>query len=52
MLTDQDLAARLREGGTAAARRMSWDHVVEVQEQIYFEAAARTAATNASTLAS
>ncbi|TML66813.1 MAG: glycosyltransferase [Actinobacteria bacterium] len=52
VLTDQDLAARLREGGTAAARRMSWDHVVEVQEQIYFEAAARTAATNASTLAS
>jgi glycosyltransferase involved in cell wall biosynthesis len=52
VLTDQDLAARLREGGTAAARRMSWDYVVDVQEQIYFEAAARTAATNASTLAS
>ena len=52
VVADATLAARLAEGGEAAARRMSWDHIVDVQEEIYRDAAARAAATNASTLAS
>ncbi|MFL5965569.1 MAG: glycosyltransferase [Gaiellaceae bacterium] len=52
VVSEPELAARLRAGGTAAARRMSWDHVTDVQEAIYREAASRTAVTNASTLGS
>lgn len=47
---DSELAARLRAGGRDAARRLSWEHVTDVQEHVYRELAARTAATNASTL--
>jgi glycosyltransferase involved in cell wall biosynthesis len=50
VLDDADLRARLARGGIAAARRTSWDHVTDVQEQIYREAtASRTAATKSST---
>jgi glycosyltransferase involved in cell wall biosynthesis len=50
VLTDAALRAQLRHGGPAAARRMSWDHVTDVQEAIYREAlASRTAATKLST---
>lgn len=50
VLADPELRARLAAGGRAAARRMSWRHVVELQDAIYREAvASRTAATNAST---
>jgi glycosyltransferase involved in cell wall biosynthesis len=51
VLGDEALRAQLARGGVEAARRMSWDHVADVQEAIYREvAASRTAATNASTL--
>jgi glycosyltransferase involved in cell wall biosynthesis len=49
VLTDAALRRRLAAGGVAAARRMSWEHVTDVQEQIYRDVASRTAATNAST---
>jgi glycosyltransferase involved in cell wall biosynthesis len=49
VLTDEPLRGRLSAGGIAAARRMSWDHVADVQELIYRAAASRTAWTNAST---
>jgi glycosyltransferase involved in cell wall biosynthesis len=49
VLSDAQLRQRLTEGGPAAARRMSWDHVTEVQEQIYREVASHTAATKLST---
>jgi glycosyltransferase involved in cell wall biosynthesis len=49
VLTDEPLRGRLAAGGVAAARRMSWDHVADVQERIYRAAATRTAWTNAST---
>jgi glycosyltransferase involved in cell wall biosynthesis len=49
VLADEELRARLARGGVAAARRMSWDHVTDVQEQIYREVASRTAATKLST---
>jgi glycosyltransferase involved in cell wall biosynthesis len=52
VLADPDLRAGLARGGLAAARRTSWDHVTAVQEEIYREAAARTAATKLSTDAS
>jgi glycosyltransferase involved in cell wall biosynthesis len=53
VLGDERLRADLVHGGLEAARRMSWDHVTDVQEQIYRDAvASRTAATNASTLES
>jgi glycosyltransferase involved in cell wall biosynthesis len=52
VLSDPALATQLARGGTEAAQRMSWDRVTDVQEEIYREAAARTVATNASTLAS
>lgn len=45
VLGDAALRTRLSRGGTEAARRMSWEHVVDLQEKIYREAAARTAAT-------
>lgn len=49
VLGDDDLRARLARGGPEAARRMSWDHVADLQEEIYRKAASRTAATKAST---
>jgi phosphatidylinositol alpha-mannosyltransferase len=49
VLSDSALRDRLARGGPAAARRMSWDHVTDVQEAIYREAASRTAATKFST---
>jgi glycosyltransferase involved in cell wall biosynthesis len=49
VLADGALRKRLARGGPAAARRMSWDHVTNLQEQIYREAASRTAATKFST---
>jgi glycosyltransferase involved in cell wall biosynthesis len=52
VLTDPSLRERLARGGPEAARRTSWDRVVEVQEEIYRAAASRTASTNASTDAS
>lgn len=52
VLDDDTLRARLARGGIAAAARTSWDHVADVQEEIYREVASSTAATNASTLGS
>jgi glycosyltransferase involved in cell wall biosynthesis len=49
VLVDPELRARLARGGVAAARRTSWDHVTDVQEEIYREVASRTAATKLST---
>jgi glycosyltransferase involved in cell wall biosynthesis len=49
VLSDERLRDQLARGGPAAARRMSWDHVTDVQEQIYRDTASRTAATNLST---
>lgn len=49
VLDDGDLRAGLARGGVAAAGRMSWDHVTDVQEEIYRDVAARTAATKLST---
>jgi glycosyltransferase involved in cell wall biosynthesis len=49
VLADDALRARLSRGGPTAARRMSWDHVVDVQEEIYRAVASRTAATKLST---
>jgi len=43
------LREQLSRGGPEAARRTSWDHVTEAQEEIYRAAASRTASTNAST---
>ena len=53
VLADDALRAQLGEGGIAAAKRMSWDNVVDLQEAIYREiATSRTVSTNASTLES
>jgi len=52
VLSDQRLRVQLRRGGPAAARRMSWDHIADVQESIYRSAASRTDATKPSTDAS
>jgi glycosyltransferase involved in cell wall biosynthesis len=49
VLTDEGLRQQLARGGPAAARRMSWDHVTDVQEEIYRSVASRTAATKLST---
>jgi glycosyltransferase involved in cell wall biosynthesis len=50
VLVDEELRRSLSVGGVAAARRMSWEHVTERQEEIYREAAAsRTASTKRST---
>jgi glycosyltransferase involved in cell wall biosynthesis len=49
VLTEDELRAKLVSGGPTAARRMSWDHVVDVQEEIYRGAASRTAATKFAT---
>ena len=53
VLADDELRAQLARGGVAAARRMSWDNVVDAQEAVYRAVAtSRTVATNASTLES
>jgi glycosyltransferase involved in cell wall biosynthesis len=49
VLADDALRAQLSRGGPEAARRMSWDHVAHVQEEIYCSVASRTASTNEST---
>ena len=50
LLGDEALRASLAAGGVAAARRMSWAHVTEHQEEIYRLAiASRQASSNAST---
>jgi glycosyltransferase involved in cell wall biosynthesis len=49
VLADAALREQLARGGVAAALRTSWDHVADVQEEIYREAASRTAATKLST---
>jgi glycosyltransferase involved in cell wall biosynthesis len=49
VLSDAELRDRLASGGVAAARRMSWDRVTDLQEDIYRAAASRTAATKLST---
>jgi glycosyltransferase involved in cell wall biosynthesis len=49
VLSERQLRERLAQGGPVAARRMSWDHVTDVQEEIYRAAASRTAATKFST---
>jgi glycosyltransferase involved in cell wall biosynthesis len=48
VLSDDELRARLAQGGPAAARRTSWETVAGAQERIYRAAASRTAATNSS----
>jgi glycosyltransferase involved in cell wall biosynthesis len=49
VLADTGLRETLSEGGRNAARRLSWDRVADLQEEIYRNAASRTASTNAST---
>jgi glycosyltransferase involved in cell wall biosynthesis len=49
VVSDRDLRERLSRGGPAAARRNSWDHVTDLQEEIYRAIASRTAATKLST---
>jgi len=49
VLSDDALRDRLARGGPSAARRMSWDHVTDVQEEIYRAVASRTAARKFST---
>jgi glycosyltransferase involved in cell wall biosynthesis len=49
VLTDDKLRDRLARGGVQAARRTSWDHVTDVQEEIYRAVASRTAARKLST---
>jgi glycosyltransferase involved in cell wall biosynthesis len=44
VLSEEELREQLARGGPAAARRMSWDRVTEVQEDIYRAVASRTAA--------
>jgi glycosyltransferase involved in cell wall biosynthesis len=52
VLADRLLQEQLALGGPSAARRMSWDHVTQMQEDIYRSVASRTAATKPSTDAS
>jgi hypothetical protein len=49
VLTDDELRGRLACGGIEAARRTSWDHVTDVQEEIYRAVVLRTAARKFST---
>jgi glycosyltransferase involved in cell wall biosynthesis len=49
VVADGGLRERLARGGVEAARRNSWDHVTDLQEEIYRAVASRTAATKAST---
>jgi glycosyltransferase involved in cell wall biosynthesis len=48
VLRDDALRDRLARGGPAAARRMSWDSVTDVQERIYWDVASRNASTDVS----
>jgi 1,4-alpha-glucan branching enzyme len=48
VLSDDALSTQLAHGGPEAARRMSWDHVADVQVEIYRDVAARNASTEAS----
>ncbi|HEX4777759.1 MAG TPA: hypothetical protein VFW74_13365, partial [Acidimicrobiia bacterium] len=48
VLADDTLRRQLASGGPAAARRMSWDAVTDVQERIYRDVASRNASTDAS----
>jgi glycosyltransferase involved in cell wall biosynthesis len=48
VLSDGALREQLAHGGPAAARRMSWETVTDVQERIYTDVAARNASTDAS----
>jgi glycosyltransferase involved in cell wall biosynthesis len=48
VLSDDALREQLAHGGPAAARRMSWETVTDVQERIYRDVAARNASTDAS----
>jgi glycosyltransferase involved in cell wall biosynthesis len=48
VLTDTSLREQLSRGGPEAARRTSWARIVDLQEQIYREVAARNAATDES----
>jgi glycosyltransferase involved in cell wall biosynthesis len=50
VLGDPALRARLADGAREAALRSSWEHVTDVQEEVYRRAAARTATTKSSTL--
>jgi D-inositol-3-phosphate glycosyltransferase len=52
VLADEVLRERLARGSVKAARRSSWEHVTDVQEDVYRRAAARTAVTKSSTLGS
>ncbi len=53
LLGDEALRGQLSDGGIEAARRNSWEHVTDLQEELYRKAiASRAAATNASTLGS
>jgi glycosyltransferase involved in cell wall biosynthesis len=48
VLSDEALREQLERGGPAAARRMSWDAVTDVQERIYRDVASRNASREAS----
>jgi glycosyltransferase involved in cell wall biosynthesis len=48
VLSDEGLREQLERGGPAAARRLSWDTVTDVQERIYIDVASRNASTEAS----
>jgi glycosyltransferase involved in cell wall biosynthesis len=52
VLADSTLQARLGEGAREAARRSSWEHVTDMQEEVYRRASARAAATKSATLGS
>jgi glycosyltransferase involved in cell wall biosynthesis len=45
VLSDAQLRERLKRGGLDAAKRTSWEHVTDTQEEIYRAIASRTAAT-------
>jgi glycosyltransferase involved in cell wall biosynthesis len=49
VLTDGALRDRLGRGGVEAARRTSWDHVTDLQEEVYRAVASPTAARKFST---
>jgi glycosyltransferase involved in cell wall biosynthesis len=49
VLGDAALREQLAEGGRSAARRLSWERVTDLQEEIYRAAASRTASTKTST---
>ena len=48
VLSDEALREQLERGGPAAARRLSWDTVTDVQERIYRDVASRNASREAS----